>query len=29
MLLKLLKKLEGFLVAMDIEKEFDSLDHIF
>ena len=31
MLLKLLKwkKLEGFLVAMDIEKALDSLDHNF
>ena len=24
-----LKKLEGFLVSMDIEKAFDSLDHNF
>ena len=24
-----LKKLEGFLVTMDIEKAFDSLDHDF
>ena len=24
-----LKKLEGFLVTMDIEKAFDSLDHNF
>ena len=24
-----INKFEGFLVAMDIEKAFDSLDHIF
>ena len=24
-----IKKLDGFLVAMDIEKAFDSLDHNF
>ena len=24
-----MKKLEGFLVIMDIEKVFDSLDHNF
>ena len=24
-----IKKLDGFLVAMDIEKAFDSLDHDF
>ena len=24
-----IKQLDGFLVAMDIEKEFDSLDHDF